>query len=1307
MIKALKKAISILLIGGLLLTGELGVAFAESEPPVSDNNHAVSALQASENSSESNEQEAASETSSEPAGEDPQENEPASGSLPEEEEAPETGGEPEPETGGETEPEPETGGEPEPEAGSETGPEAGSETEPETGGETEPDAENTEEDLETEEEGELPVYPDPHYSEEIPDDFAPPFSGNTELSGQGLDAGYPASYDSRSIGAITAVRNQAPYELCWAFSALAVGESFLIRSGQTGAGVDLSEMHLGAFFSGDAYDPLGNTAGDGTYLEESYLTSGNNNKFTSFALANWIGAADEASYPYSNTAGWSPDRATDDLVHLSSFYWINAQDRESIKHYVIANGSVGISIYYKPEYLNTAAMSFYNPDYTATNHAVAIVGWDDAYPAENFGTAPEGDGAWLIRNSVGTDFGLDGYFWLSYYDAAICQASATAFVFEFEPASRYDFNYHYDGAYGTQWDSLSSGGELAAVFTAAGNAEKDELIEAVGIALASADVEYEIQIYTNLSDPADPASGIPAFQVPQTGSTALAGYYSVPLDSPVTVGSGERFSVVIRLRSNTQTVGFFADRSYSGSGWIRFVSQAEAGQTFRRQSGTDWEDLSSLSETARIKAYTVRTDSRKLRSLQFSDSSVLLNPDMSYRQLPLPSPADAQAYTLDWQSSDSAVATVDETGMVTPVSCGSCSIIASALEGSISASYTVEVKPRVNSILLRSIKTDMAPGEIFSPAADILPSSSAPWYDVVWSSSDETVAVVRDGQITALACGRTVIQASAGGKSRSYSLTVKQSLADAEVQLEALPFTGQPASCLVTVLLDGVELRQGEDYELRYRNNEKPGTGEVIIKGIELFSGELVREFPIEIQAPVLASAENTAKGIMLTWEAVDGASGYAVYRSKNEGKWTRIKKLSRKSAVSFVDSGAGTAGARYDYRITAVVAVSKKNYESSASVPVSTLRVPRVSLSSVAKTDPGLCLRWKPIRTADGYQIYRSCDDGEACLVYTVNDPAMNFWEDPDTESGRKYTYFMKAYALAGEIAHPGAKSGEKSFCIPAAPEELVLSNAASGIRLSWSPVDYAAAYRIFRSQSNGSWRQVKTVKSGVLTWTDAKAGRSGAEYAYRIIAVSSKNCGSCPGEASDAELICRLKKPVLRTFKLQDNLVTLSVSPVPGADGYVLFRQKDLNEAEPLLTVETDTAPVFQDQDLSADTEYGYWVCAFKRTERGLDYSCPSSARHVLVPAPVEITALSNEAKGIRIEWETEPHADGYTLYRRKNSGKWTRLKTLSSSAATFLDRGATSAGAAYSYRIQAYAKRDKLVFSSSMSQEQTCVR
>lgn len=88
--------------------------------------------------------------------------------------------------------------------------------------------------------------------------------------------------------------------------------------------------------------------------------------------------------------------------------------------------------------------SFYNNQRGAyQNHAVTIIGWDDNFSADNFVAKPPADGAWIIQNSWGSDWGDDGCFYMSYYDETLDEL---IFYQDSTPYLEYDNRYYLDPA---------------------------------------------------------------------------------------------------------------------------------------------------------------------------------------------------------------------------------------------------------------------------------------------------------------------------------------------------------------------------------------------------------------------------------------------------------------------------------------------------------------------------------------------------------------------------------------------------------------------------------------------------------------------------------------------------------------------------------------------------------------------------------------------------------------------------------------------------------------------------------------------
>lgn len=96
---------------------------------------------------------------------------------------------------------------------------------------------------------------------------------------------------------------------------------------------------------------------------------------------------------------------------------------------IYTNGAVVVSMYMDEENgFDKKQFSYYYPEKKGTNHAVLMVGWDDNYSKNNFKIKPPHDGAYLIKNSWGTNSHNKGFFWLSYYDPNLNNATTYDFI---------------------------------------------------------------------------------------------------------------------------------------------------------------------------------------------------------------------------------------------------------------------------------------------------------------------------------------------------------------------------------------------------------------------------------------------------------------------------------------------------------------------------------------------------------------------------------------------------------------------------------------------------------------------------------------------------------------------------------------------------------------------------------------------------------------------------------------------------------------------------------------------------------------
>ena len=174
-----------------------------------------------------------------------------------------------------------------------------------------------------------------------------------------------------------------------------------------------------------------------------------------------------------------------------------------------------------------------------------------------------------------------------------------------------------------------------------------------------------------------------------------------------------------------------------------------------------------------------------------NETSLELEEEATFTLEATVTPENATNKEVTWSTSDSAVATVDETGKVTAVAEGTATITATAKDGSgITAACTVTVTAKeepepevilVTGISLNTVSLDLQPEETYTLKAIVTPEDATN-KAIVWSSSDSSIASVdTKGKVTAIADGVVIITATAkdgSGVTASCTVTVKSPITD-------------------------------------------------------------------------------------------------------------------------------------------------------------------------------------------------------------------------------------------------------------------------------------------------------------------------------------------------------------------------------------------------------------------------------------------------------------------------------------------------------------------------------------------------
>ena len=577
----------------------------------------------------------------------------------------------------------------------------------------------------------------------------------------------PSTYNSVDEGFVTSIKNQNPYGNCWAYAACSVAESYLIKKGMASSDIDLSEAHLNYYMYHNKGDKYENTDNDQTNVigKYSFTDVGADPRMLQLAMSNF-GLASETIYPISKITtmqGSKEDQNNTQYVMTNSnLLCQQAKGNESIiKQVILDNGSV-LACYYDTStaYKNS---NYYNAnEVNSFNHAISIVGWDDSYAANNFDNKPTRNGAWLIKNSWGTGFGNQGYFWMSYDEYSL----GSVYSYEFKNKDEENI-YQYDGTNNALRYTLSSNtSTYANEFLVK---RTNEELNAVSVGSATSNIPYKLEIYTNLTDINNPTSG--NCEVNQNGIIENDGINYIKLSKGISLKDNTYYSIVFTLfGTNENNASIMLDATLKGTD-IEFIADTSNEYCFIKSYNT-WGKLSD--NTFRIKGITIKEEPKPIETIILNKTDITLTKGTSETLQAIINPSDTtDDKTLKWTSRNPDVATVDNTGKVTAVGGGTATITVKSQNGK-EASCEVKVTSKIESISLNKSNITLSKGTSETLKATINPSDTTDDKTLKWTSSNPNIATVDNtGKVTAVGGGTaTITVKSQNGKEASCEVKV-------------------------------------------------------------------------------------------------------------------------------------------------------------------------------------------------------------------------------------------------------------------------------------------------------------------------------------------------------------------------------------------------------------------------------------------------------------------------------------------------------------------------------------------------------
>ena len=353
-------------------------------------------------------------------------------------------------------------------------------------------------------------------------------------------------------------------------------------------------------------------------------------------------------------------------------------------------------------------------------------------------------------------------------------------------------------------------------------------------------------------------------------------------------------------------------------------------------------------------------------------------------------------------------------------------------------------------------------------------------------------------------------------------------------------------------------------------------------------------DYIIPPKTPALKTPENVTSGINVSWNKVDGAQKYYVYRKTSGTSWSRIAEV---TSTSYVDKTA-KSGSTYTYTVRPVNKGIAGGYDKNGK---SIKRLADTKVTSVTNVTSGITVKWSRVAGAAGYYVYRKTSTGSWSRIAELKGASTLGYTDTKASAGVTYIYTVRPYS--GNVKGDWSSTGTLKRL--ADPTVASVTNVTAGITVKWNKTAGASGYIVYRKGTSGSWTRIADVKSGSTTSYTDKTASGGSTYSYTVRAYAGKTMSDWHNYKS----LKRLADPKFDSAYAVKAGITLKWRKVTGAGGYILYRKTPGGSWARIADIKSGSTLKYVDTTAARGVKYSYTIRAYS----GKIMSSWSSVRNI----------------------------------------------------------------------------------------------